>query len=167
MVVCPVTTPDLQFVGLQEHDRVGPVFGVLSTLLIVGAEFTLGVLRAYRSRGKESLRKHILVADDGWPGSVALELGKKVIAWLSSKGQVDGRLSLVELFIFVLGYTSARLSLSLGRRRRGYSCTIGRGRLCLRRLSVRSSRFSGSRFACCIRSRCIGRLCIGRGRRRL
>jgi len=73
----------LQFVRVQEHDRVSPVYNLLAAVSIWFPVRAICLFRRYWSCAEQALRKHILIADDGGPRRVALKSSNIVIPGLS------------------------------------------------------------------------------------
>lgn len=74
---------DSQFVGRHEHDRPGALLGVLAAFFEIVANRAVRTRGADGPGGEQSLGKHLLIADDGWPWRVSLETRPVVVAWLA------------------------------------------------------------------------------------
>lgn len=95
---------DLQFIGLKEHHRVGPLVSALAALSVVIADGSVGPVSAHRTRVNQTLRKDLLIANDGRPRREAPETREIVFAGLRID-LVDMRLPPVLLGL-VLGDTT-------------------------------------------------------------
>lgn len=114
---------DSQFIGLKEHHRVSPLVATLAALSVVFADGSIGTVSADRTRVKQTLRKDLIIANDGRPWREAPETREIVFARLRVD-LVDVRLPPVLLGL-VLGDITRRLALRasslLGRR----GCSVG------------------------------------------
>ena len=93
-------------------------FASIGVLLSVA---TVCLFGSHWSRGKQGMRQHALIADDGRPRWIALEPCKIVLARLGVEvSRFRYRLSLVGFFVLVLWHTACRLPFAV-------RCLFGRG----------------------------------------
>src|ERR1700730_17460325 len=100
---------DLQFICLQEHDRVCPLMSLFPSICVVCPVGSVLLLRRHSARREARLRQHLFVTDNRGPGRIPLKPGEVIIAGLCIE-MCDflHRLFLVELLTLMLRHSTSR-----------------------------------------------------------